>query len=978
MPKKLLSFFLLIISCSNLSAQSLPDSLFQLYDTKTALQQDPLRVLNGVFPGLQITSTGGISGSGTNAVIRGYSSLNAVSDPLIIVDGIRFDTQNNQNNSSFSGGGSLVTPNRIIDINPSEIIDIQVLNSLEATIRYGEAARNGVILISTSRDKFNQTNEKLEFSYQQSIYSTRISNSPDYQNQYGLGFDGEYIPSLSSWGPAFSQTDASAFGTYYSGINNDGQILVTHPLLNNNANTAIFPEFTNQDYVYSPKSTAIDEFFDASFSSSSILNAKLTKPDYSLKLDYAGSWENGFTPNNSFNRNNVGISFLYPISEKVKSISSLQFALTNIQSPVISAGLGQGRGLFSGIPSVFSDIFYTPRSIGFDLPYQNPETGGSVYYRAANDIFNPRWTADRTKVINDLSRVFGKTEVHFDINEKLNVLYRYSFDTYDEHQEYQLNPTAVVNYQYQSGLFQTIDLSRTQHEQSLNLLFKDDLNSFFRLSTEFGINYISEQIEEEGLESSNMIRPEIFEHRNFRDQSPVNSFSGTLFGREYDRRTMSFFNYSTLTYLDQFYLTGGLRSDLNFSLKQQELSAWYPAIKLGYKATNSLDYMPEPISHLRIEVGYFTSGRGLFTEDEISLQERASVAENDEIKPERSTEKQLSLELGFFENRLSLKSVLYNRIHSDLISRIVDNSDPVFSSILDNLMEIETDGIELSLSVIPIQRKLNWSILALFSSYKTNVNEYTGNFTAVQLGDSQTLRGNWARVNEPFMSMYGTQIFRVDEDLKENDPTFANIPIGTPIIDNNGNYINGNIGVIGNPIPDWNASMVHQISFRNFEFSVQLEYQKGGDMFSSWISSLLGHGVVTETTKFDRNETIVLDGVRFDCSQNEIEINQQQYYFNNVGFGPDEMRVYDMTHFRISHIGFQYNLPQKWLQKSRINQVNISISVENAFLFTPNLPNGLSFDPNVNSYGVGVNNLGFEHLTGPGARRVGAAVRLKF
>lgn len=84
-----------------------------------------------------------------------------------------------------------------------------------------------------------------------------------------------------------------------------------------------------------------------------------------------------------------------------------------------------------------------------------------------------------------------------------------------------------------------------------------------------------------------------------------------------------------------------------------------------------------------------------------------------------------------------------------------------------------------------------------------------------------------------------------------------------------------------------------------------------------------------------------------------------------------------MTHLRISHIGFSYQVPQQWITKTGFKEVIISFSVENAFLKMYNIPEGTGFDPNVNSNGAGLNNLGFEYLTGPGARRFGGSLRVR-
>lgn len=978
MQKKLLVLFFLLLGSVHLQAQFKTDSLLTVVKGKSILQQDVLRVLSGIYPGVQINSTGGLTGSGTNAIIRGFTSLNATSDPLIIVDGIRVDGQNNQNSSTFSGGGTLTTPNRSIDINPSEIIDIKVLNSLSATIRYGEEARNGVILIKTSRSQNNLSEDKIEITYEQGFYNSIISSRPDYQNKYGMGFSGNNSATYSSWGPEFSSSDEAIFNTNFVGFDTDGTVLINHPLSRHEFTSIAFPELADESYRYEAKPSAIEGFFNNGFSTTTILGANYRSGNYLLNINYAGSWEDGFTPENSLKRNNFGANFRYPLIDNVQGRSSLQLAYTDIDSPALSAGSGSGRVQAAAGPSIFSDIFYTPRSLGFDFPFQNPDNGGSAYYRVGNDIINPRWTLNNTKTINSSNRIIGFTEVLFNPSDRIEILYNYSFESYDENQEYRLNPSFVANYPFPTGLYQTIDVSRTFYEQLLLFKFQKVQAGNFSFNFDAGLSYLSESIEEAGIESIDIRELGVFKHSNFRTQLPINSFSSELFAREYDRRTFALFAIANLEYDKFIEAEFGVRGVNNNSLQQQDLNAWYPSIQLSYSPIHHFRESIGFLSEAKFQIGYSTSGRSIFNEQEILVQNRASVRINNDIKPERSIEKQLGLTLGFFENRIRLRSTYYRQTHTDLISRIADNSDPTFSSILDNLMEIESEGLEISLFTKPLQNSIEWSIQTNFSTISTEVKEYTGSFNAVQLGNSLSSRGNAALIDEPFMIMYGVQILKVDEQLIESNTNFNNVPVGTPIIDDSGNYIQGSVGIIGNPTPKWNASMIHQASYKNIGLSIQLDYQHGGDMYSTWIASLLGRGVVTETTKDDRNEMFVIEGVGIDGEPNEIEISAQQYYFNNILVGPDQVRVFDMTHFRISHISLDYNLPSKWLRNSRIHQVKISLSVENAFLYMPNIPEGLGFDPNVNSNGAGVNNMGFEYLTGPAARRYGGAIRVKF
>ncbi len=127
--------------------------------------------LSGKFAGAQITKSSGAPGGGISVKLRGVTSINGNSQPLYIVDGVYV------NNSSVSGAGlnfvsgaaaggnasSQDNPtNRIADINPDDIANIEILKGASAAAIYGSRAAAGVVIITTKKGKRGET--KISFS----------------------------------------------------------------------------------------------------------------------------------------------------------------------------------------------------------------------------------------------------------------------------------------------------------------------------------------------------------------------------------------------------------------------------------------------------------------------------------------------------------------------------------------------------------------------------------------------------------------------------------------------------------------------------------------------------------------------------------------------------------------------------------------------------------------------------------------------
>ena len=109
---------------------------------------------------------------------------------------------------------------------------------------------------------------------------------------------------------------------------------------------------------------------------------------------------------------------------------------------------------------------------------------------------------------------------------------------------------------------------------------------------------------------------------------------------------------------------------------------------------------------------------------------------------------------------------------------------------------------------------------------------------------------------------------------------------------------------------------------------------------------------------------------------NTVQISPSGVFFSNFGFGPDELRVYDMTHIRLANIALSYDLPTTLLGNTPFKQITLSVTGDNLWMHAFNVPEGSGFDPNVNS--IGGNSRGFDYLTGPAARRFGGSIRLRF
>ena len=187
---------------------------------------DVARVLSGKASGVNITSQSGTSGSATNVVIRGYTSINGNNQALFVVDGVPFSTETNAQGGYL--GGNLGS-SRFLDLDPNNIESVNVLKGLAAATLYGTAGKNGVIVITTKSGSLqNKGPKKTEITVNQSYFVNEMASMPDYQNTYGGGFDQSFGWFFSNWGPAFAANGVDGYLNDPAGII-DAEGTVEHP-----------------------------------------------------------------------------------------------------------------------------------------------------------------------------------------------------------------------------------------------------------------------------------------------------------------------------------------------------------------------------------------------------------------------------------------------------------------------------------------------------------------------------------------------------------------------------------------------------------------------------------------------------------------------------------------------------------------------------------------------------------------------------
>lgn len=947
---------------------------------------DVARVLSGKVAGVNITASNGMSGSSTNIIIRGYSSVTQSNQPLFVVDGVPYDSGTNTQTSFFDGS---TESSRFLDLDPNTIQSVSVLKGLSATVLYGSQGRNGVILITTKNASAGNVSKKTEITVNQSIFLADAI-IPKYQNNYGGGFHQGFGFFFSNWGPRFDRTDddgISNAGQYFGDALNGNAILL-HPFnfIGDTSLIAGYESLLSQPYEYKPYD-GVKEFFRQGAVYSTSINIRGGSDKVNFNANYGRVEDNGITRENSVIRNAFSLGGNAQLSNKFSVSGIFNFTRTDYKSPPNIASGGSGAASASaGGSGVFMDVMYTPRSVDLtNIPFEAAD-GRSVYYRSGNDIQNPYWTLKHAKTTQQTDRFNGNLSLIYDLSEWLNVTYRAGIDTYTELNSFGQDKGGVAG--DPTGILRTIVVRNTIWNHDIIFSADKNLNEDFNLKTILGVNANRTVYTQDGLESTGQLAFGVLKHYNFTTNSAVNSFSGTNIAFDSEANRLGVYIDATLGYKDFAFLNVVGRNDWSSTLENENNSLFYPGASLSFIPTTAFDDIRgNVLNYLKFRVGYGSSAGfpdPYFTRNVLGLTARAfvdnngtvvssnsvsNVLGNPDLKPERVTEFEVGMDSRLFK-ALNLNVSLYKKKTKDLITSQTLDDATGFTSTLVNIGEIESKGVEVDfdLNVInstePDGFKVN--LAGNFTANESTVTDLADGTSNIVLTDFLVgSAANYAVEGRPFGVFLGSTI------LKD-----AN---GNRVVGNDGFYlVDNNISEIGDPNPDWTAALIPTLRYKNFAFSANVQYRHGGDIYSTTANALLGRGVVDYDDPINREANYILPGVDSNGNPNQVAITSTNLGFDNFFAGNiAELAIYDGTTIRLQEVSMSYAMPESILKSTPFGSLTLTLSGQNLWYKAVNFDSDLRYDTNSSSTGVG-NGQGIDYITGPSSRRYGLSVKATF
>ncbi|MDR0962194.1 MAG: TonB-dependent receptor [Mediterranea sp.] len=907
-------------------------------------------VLKGLAAGVTATSASGQPGDGSRIRIRGVGTYNNA-DPLYIVDGMPIE------------GG-------IDYLNPTDIQSIEVLKDAASGAVYGTRAANGVILVTTKSGRQERTRVTYDVSYgwQNPWKHREVLNATEYaimMNEGSVNSGGEIIyPDPYSYGE----------GTDWQ-----------KEVFNENAPVA------NHQLSISGGTEKVDYYLSLGFfTQEGIVGGNYGRSNYerlTLRSNTNYTLFDETKSRNFLNKLKIGVNASYARVKSTGITTNSEFG-----SPLGSAlMLSPILGVYAEDEAATLAQYGT---IATFTPVRDPQNG-RLYMIAGpsyNEITNP---------LASLSLPASKGWSHKFVSNfyaELNIWDALSFRT-----SYGVDLSFWGNDSYTKKYYLTAnnyaDRSSVTSGQSRGTVWQ--LENTLSYDKVFGSHHVAVVLGQSAKKSSGRSLSGFARDMIEEDPSRVNlDFTTGLqangdrnaWGGAHNVNTLaSLFGRVSYDFDERYMLQVTVRRDGSSRFGSNNRYATFPSASVGWNLTNEAFMAERPdwwtTTKVRASWGKngndnigdfayvaltatnnnYDFGKGIET---ISIGTKPSILPNRNLTWEETTQTDIGLDFGFFNNAWTLSMDYYIKKTTGMlmtmpIPQYVGESRPT-----GNVGEMKNSGFELETNYRFRVQDWNFRIGGNASYVKNELINY-GNDTGWASLDGVQGLGTISRAQNglPFPYFYGYKTDGIFQNYNEiNSYTGANgliqpdaVPGDVRFVDtdNDGSITTADQTMIGKGMPDWTFGINLNVSWRNFDLSMLWQGTAGNDVYDATRRTDLASVNLP---------TYMLNRWTGDGSSNTLP---RYEYADAINWVSSDLYVKDGSYLRLKNIQLGYTLPQTLTRKVFVSSLRFYVAAENLLTFTKYE----GFDPEISSGGT---SLGVDRGIYPQARTITIGANLSF
>lgn len=838
-----------------------------------------LDALRGKASGVNIFSNSSQPGANANrVVIRGVATINSSSNPLYVVDGVVMEDFNL--------------------LNPNDIENIEVLKDASSAAIYGARGANGVILVTTKRG--NKDGSRT-ISYQGSagVSSAQrymdLLNAQEWVDAFMIGLENENKYQGKSWSLDKKTwfNDANYFDASGNPLyDTDWQREATRTAISHNhqlnvqqgdekSSVGAFLNYTDQQGI-------MNNTWNKRINAKMAYDAKPTTwLSTAINLTVNHTWGR-YTPEDGggqeARRTMIEMIPWYPVydsnglyTNSASSTVAEQLSFEGMANPVsildLQKRLRYNTQIFGNAALTFhlADGLDLKTQLGIDHHRKDYKGYSS---KLLNNISRPNGWAERTHT----NTLYWQEETYLTYNKQ-----------FDKHR---INAMGGLSWQKKTYDF---DKMRTEG-------LPDDFYEYNRMN--LGVTPAT---------------PESF----------------------YNNWAMnSYFLRAAYSYDNRYSATVTSRYDGSSKFGKNNKYAFFPSLGLAWNVSNE-EFLKgnQTISNLKLHTSYGLTGnseidpyRSLAIVDAGTIllnNTRApwsyvSTIENEDLKWEKTAQFDIGVELGLLQNRLNFDVSYYRRKTTDLLLETPLPRATGFKSVMKNIGSVQNQGLDMMITgTIVTNENFEWKA-SLNANYNKN--------KVLKLGENNAdiLKNDWVggansviRVGENLNSFYGYRRLGVytQADVDAGNATLNQIGRAKRTTEKE---------IIGKGLPDWTGSFVNNLRYKNFDFTLDLQFVKGVDVMQQFFHSTYDRFGITNGLK-----EILTDAYN-GSNPNTM---QQAIYLTNGGHAGqdtnvDDSWVADGSYVRVNLIQLGYTFNSDALKRIGLSRLRIYANANNPFLFT--------------------------------------------
>ncbi len=874
--------------------------------------------LQGEAAGVQMVNNSGDPTATPSIRIRGFSSINAGKDPLIIVDGAPYD-----------GGWN--------NLNPNDVESVTVLKDAASNALYGARGANGVIMVTTKKGKAGNatitldakwgSNERLARDYEVisdpaqylEVYYSGLYNY--YRNEKGMS---PYDAQAKANNILCGDTAEGGLGYPVYTVPNGEYLIGENGKLNPNASLGARVYNNGEVYTLMPDDWK-KEAFRVGLRQEYNINANGGTDAFQFYGSLGYLKNEGYAYNSDFERYSARLKATYQAKKWLKLGGNIQFSrsqehsvgtgdssifyMVNSLAPIYPVYIRDASGKIMTDQNGLMYDYGDANTIGLYrpvIPQANPIQENAVSY---DDYHNTTFTLNGFADVNLLENL--KLTVNGTVTSNNGVgtylpqnFYGFGILAYPtgyvsryQSQTYSYNFQQILNY---SKSFGKHTMSLMGGHEYYRYTYDSISGSRTGLASFYENHTLSGAIKVDSASDSQ----DVYNNEGFFFRGQYD-YDGKYFGSVSLRRDASSRFHPSHRW-GTFYSVGG--AWIMTKEKWMESMTWLNMFKL--KASFGQQGNDNIGNYRYVDTYDIGSNNG-----ELAISFKSKGNEN--ITWETNNNFNCGFEFEVLKSRLSGSVEYFYRITTDMLSVVYGSYSSGIHSVWNNIGDMANSGIEIDLKALILRTKdFEWNFNVNATHYKNKVLKISESLknTTKEGHPGYTSGDKYYGEGLPLYTWYINRFAGINEEGKST----------WYYTDKDGNlqttdvYGNADYYLCGDVHPKLYGGFGTSLNFKGFDFSVQCTYSLGGKAYDYGYSSL-----VSCPTSALGGTAIHKDVLNAWSIDNPTSTMHRWQYGDANSTGMSDRFLVDASYLTLQNINFGYNFPTKWIKKIGLTGLRI-------------------------------------------------------